>query len=70
MAAALGATYTLAGRVAEAVPLLTQAMEQTTAMERGGDQVVASLFLSEMQVSAGRLEEAQALAEQALVQPG
>ena len=28
MAAALGAAYTLAGRVADAVPLLTQAMEQ------------------------------------------
>ena len=33
MAAALGAAYTLAGRVADAVPLLTQAMEQTTATE-------------------------------------
>ena len=31
MAAALGAAYTLAGRIADAVPLLTQAMEQTTA---------------------------------------
>ena len=34
MAAALGAAYTLDGRVADAVALLTQAMEQTTAMER------------------------------------
>ena len=33
MAAALGAAYTLAGRVADAVPLLTQALEQATAME-------------------------------------
>ena len=33
MAAALGAAYTLAGRIADAVPLLTQAMEQTTARE-------------------------------------
>ena len=33
MAAALGAAYTLAGRIADAVPLLTQAMEQTTATE-------------------------------------
>ena len=33
MAAALGAAYTLAGRVADAVPLLTQALEQTTATE-------------------------------------
>ena len=34
MAAALGAAYTLAGRVADAVPLLTQALEQATAMEK------------------------------------
>ena len=33
VAAALGAAYTLSGRIADAVPLLTQAMEQTTAME-------------------------------------
>ena len=36
MAAALGAAYTLAGRVADAVPLLTQAMEQTIATETVG----------------------------------
>ena len=36
MAAALGAAYTLGGRVADAVPLLTQAMEQTTATDRVG----------------------------------
>ena len=35
VAAALGAAYTLSGRVAEAVPLLTQAMEQTSATESG-----------------------------------
>src|SRR5207245_9391299 len=34
MAAPLGAAYTLAGRVADARPLLTQAMAQTTAMAR------------------------------------
>ena len=33
MATALGAAYTLGGRVADAVPLLTQAMEQTTATD-------------------------------------
>jgi hypothetical protein len=33
MAAALGAAYTLCGRVADAVPLLTRAMEQATARE-------------------------------------
>ena len=36
MAAALGAAYTLGGRVADAVPLLTQAMEQSTARETRG----------------------------------
>ena len=36
MAAPLGAAYTLAGRVADAVPLLTQAMEQATATEMIG----------------------------------
>ena len=35
MAAALGAAYTLGGRVADAVPLLTQAMEQTTGNGNG-----------------------------------
>jgi hypothetical protein len=33
MAVPLGAAYTLSERVAEAVPLLMQAMEQVTAME-------------------------------------
>ena len=66
MAAALGAAYTAAGCVAEAVPLLAQAMEQTTAKEIVGDQVLCSLSLGEAQVLAGRLEEAHALAERAL----
>ena len=66
IAAALGAAYTLGGRVADAVPLLTQAMEQATAMERVDTQALCSLSLGEAQLLAGRLEEAQALAEQAL----
>ena len=40
MAAALGAAYTLAGRFADAVPLLMQAMEQGAAMERVDDRGV------------------------------
>ena len=67
MAAALGAAYTLDGRVADAVPLLTQAMEQTIAMETVESirrSVVSAL--GEAQVLAGRLEEAHALAERAL----
>ena len=66
MAAALGAAYTLAGRVADAVPLLTQAMEQTIATEMVGFQALCSLSLGEAQLLAGRLEEAHALAERAL----
>src|SRR5262249_51117059 len=66
MAAALGAAYTLGGRVADAVPLLTQAIEQTVAMDLVGFQGLCHLSLGEAQMQAGRLEEAQALAEQAL----
>jgi tetratricopeptide (TPR) repeat protein len=66
MAAALGTAYTLCGRVADAVALLTQAMEQTMATETTGFQTLCSLPLSEAQVLAGRLEEAHALVEQTL----
>jgi tetratricopeptide (TPR) repeat protein len=66
IAAALGAAYTMSGRVADAVALLTQAMEQTIAQEMVDDQVLCSLSLGEAQMLADRLEEAQALAEQAL----
>ena len=60
----LGAAYTLAGRVADAIPLLTQAMEQTIAVVV--IQVLCSLSLGEAQMLAGHLEEAHVLAEQAL----
>ncbi|HSF32470.1 MAG TPA: AAA family ATPase, partial [Candidatus Tectomicrobia bacterium] len=66
MAGALGAAYTLGGRVADAVPLLTQAMEQTIATAMAGDQTLCSLPLGEAHLMAGRLEEAQALAEDTL----
>jgi tetratricopeptide (TPR) repeat protein len=66
MAVALGAAYTLAGRVANAVLLLTQALEQATAMEARWGQTFCCLVLAEAQVLAGRLEEAQVLAERAL----
>jgi tetratricopeptide (TPR) repeat protein len=65
IAAAVGAAYTLAGRVAEAVPLLTQAVEQTMAKEMVDEQGLCRLSLGEAYLLAGRLEEAQALAEQA-----
>jgi class 3 adenylate cyclase/tetratricopeptide (TPR) repeat protein len=66
VAAALGAAYTLDGRVADAVPLLTQAMEQTTATELVVFQALCGLPLAEAQLLAGRLEEAHALAEHTL----
>jgi class 3 adenylate cyclase/tetratricopeptide (TPR) repeat protein len=66
IAAALGAAYTLVGRVADAVPLLTQAMEQTIAAEMAGFRSLCCLPLGEAQLLAGRLEEAHALAERAL----
>jgi tetratricopeptide (TPR) repeat protein len=66
MAAALGTAYTLDGRVTDAVALLTQAMEQTSAMETVF-QALCRLSLGEAQVRAGCLEEAQALAERVLV---
>jgi tetratricopeptide (TPR) repeat protein len=64
---ALGAAYTLAGRVGDAVPLLTQATERATASEMRVHQGFCRLFLGEAQVLAGRLEEAQVLAERGLV---
>jgi tetratricopeptide (TPR) repeat protein len=64
--AALGAAYTLGGRGADAVPLLTQAREQTIATEMSSFQARCRLSLSEAHLLAGRLEEAHALAEGAL----
>src|SRR5262249_37571424 len=58
--------YTLAGRVADALPVLTQAMAQTTATERVDFQARCRLPLGEVQLVAGHLEEAQTLATQAL----
>jgi tetratricopeptide (TPR) repeat protein len=66
MAAHLGAAYTLAGRVADAVPLLTQAMEQAIAIEMVAHQAICGLSLGEAQLLAGRLEEAHTLAERVL----
>jgi tetratricopeptide (TPR) repeat protein len=66
MAAALGAAYALAERVADAVPLLMQALAQATAMQRVDDMVLCCLSLGEAHLLAGRLEEAHALTERAL----
>jgi tetratricopeptide (TPR) repeat protein len=66
MAAPLVAAYTLDGRIADTVPLLTRAMEQTMAIERVDFQALCRLPLGEAQMLAGRMEEAHALAERAL----
>jgi tetratricopeptide (TPR) repeat protein len=65
MAVVLGAAYTLAGRLADTVSLLTQALEQTTAPDTAGSEALCRLCLGEAQMLAGGLEEAHALVEQA-----
>jgi len=66
IAAALGAVYTLAGYIKDALRLLTRAMEEAVAMELAHRQALCHLSLGEAQLLAGRLEEAHALAEHAL----
>jgi tetratricopeptide (TPR) repeat protein len=66
MASALGAAYTLGRRVADAVPLLTRAIDQTMAADMVGHQVLCGLALGEAQVLAGLLEKAHGLAEHTL----
>ena len=65
-AAALGGAYTLSGRAADAVPLLTQALEQNTATGRGDFQAFCLLALGETHLQAGHLEEPHTLAKRAL----
>jgi class 3 adenylate cyclase/tetratricopeptide (TPR) repeat protein len=65
LTAALGVAYTLAGRLADAVPLLTRVMAQMTATAVYFE-TLCQLFLGETQVLAARLEDAHALAEGAL----
>jgi tetratricopeptide (TPR) repeat protein len=66
-AAALGEAYTLVGRVADAVPLLTQATEQATAMAVAYFETLCRLALGESQMLAGCQGEAHTLAGRALV---
>jgi tetratricopeptide (TPR) repeat protein len=65
-AAALGAAYVLSGRVADAVRLLTPAMEQTMAMAMVGFQALCDLCLGEACLLGGHLEEAHVLAQRTL----
>jgi tetratricopeptide (TPR) repeat protein len=69
MAATLGAAYALSGRVTDTVTRLTQqATQQAIAMERADFQTLCGLSCGEVQMLAGRLEEAQALAQGTLAQ--
>jgi tetratricopeptide (TPR) repeat protein len=66
MTPALGAAYAWSGRVADAILLLTQALEQATGRNLEGLQALCCLSLGEAQMLAGHLEEAHALTESAL----
>ena len=66
LASALGAAYTLGGRIADAVPLLTQALEQHARNERVYYQTLCRLSLGEAHRQADRLAEAHVCAEQTL----
>jgi tetratricopeptide (TPR) repeat protein len=66
VAAALGAAYTLSGRVVDAVALLTQTMDQRATMENVLEQVLCRLSLGEAHLRSSHLEEAHALTEHTL----
>jgi tetratricopeptide (TPR) repeat protein len=66
VAAPLGAAYTLAGRTADAVPLLEQTVEQTMAIRFLIYHAMRVVWLGEAYLLAGRLDEAYAQAQRAL----
>jgi DNA-binding winged helix-turn-helix (wHTH) protein/tetratricopeptide (TPR) repeat protein len=66
VAAPLGAAYTLAGRPADAMPLLEQAITQAAARQYLWDQALRMVWLGQAYLRAGRLDEAAGQAQQAL----
>jgi tetratricopeptide (TPR) repeat protein len=66
VAASLGEAYALAGRTAEALLLLEQAVEQAVAMRFLADQALRVIWLGEAYLLVGRLDEAYAQAQHAL----
>jgi hypothetical protein len=62
----LGAAYVLAGRVAEALPLLERVVQQTDAMGDVFDHVLGVIPLGEGYLRAARLEDAQHQARHAV----
>jgi tetratricopeptide (TPR) repeat protein len=67
MAAVLGEVYILGGRIADAVPLLTQALEQSTATGMIYYQALCGLSLGKAHLLASGPKDAHALAERTLV---
>jgi tetratricopeptide (TPR) repeat protein len=66
VAASLGAAYALAGRTAEALPLLEQAVAQAVAMPFMFDYALRVVWLGEVYLYTGRLDEAGTQAQHAL----
>jgi tetratricopeptide (TPR) repeat protein len=66
VAASLGAAYALAGRTAEALSLLEQAVEQAMAMRFLADLALRVTWLGEAYLLVGRLDDAYAQAQRAL----
>jgi tetratricopeptide (TPR) repeat protein len=66
IAAPLGAAYALAGRIAEATPLLEEAVERGAALNFRGMQARRVAWLSEAYLLAGRGDEAISVARRAL----
>jgi class 3 adenylate cyclase/tetratricopeptide (TPR) repeat protein len=66
LASALGAAYTHLDRVAEALPLLEQAVDRAGAMKLKANQSHRMALLAEAHLKAGRTERAFTVASQAL----
>jgi len=64
--APLGVAYARAGRSADAVPLLEEAVAQAVARQYLWDQALRMVWLGEAYLGAGRLAEAETQAQQAL----
>ena len=67
LAAALGATYTGAGRIDDARVLLRQGLDLAVATEIVVNQTVCSVGLAHAELQAGHPDEADALADRALL---
>jgi DNA-binding winged helix-turn-helix (wHTH) protein/tetratricopeptide (TPR) repeat protein len=65
LAASLGYTYALSGRLDEALPLLEEVVERDAAMRGGHPLSIRVIWQSEACLLAGRVKEAQRLALQA-----